>query len=210
MNKIIIAFILLCFTFTAHSQSIEEMKKGLEGPDFVHYLKFILKKQYKVDTINVFSTTSFQGTPDSLAYFGKEGKVYGPYKGRHNNYLVKILQKAPNSFYHISHIVLDTSVFHTKFADSLANNIIRQIRSGAATFAAMAGTYSADNTNAAEGGDLGWLCLDGMLPQLSAAISRHKKGDVFKVWTQTGIHIVTITDGPKQDTGFALMLKIVL
>jgi len=210
VNKIIISFVLLSFSFTTYSQSVEEMKKGLEAPDFIHYLKFTLKKQYKVDTINIFSTTSFQGTPDSLAYFGKVGKVYGPYKGRHNNYLVKILQKAPNSFYHISHIILDTSVFHAKFADSLANKIIVQIRSGAATFEAMAGTYSSDNATAAKGGDLGWLCLDGMLPQLTNAISRHKKGDVFKVWTETGLHIVTITDGPKQDTGFALMLKIVL
>ena len=210
MNKIIISFVLLSFHFAGYSQNIEEMKKGLEAPDFVHYLKFILKKQYKVDTINIFSTTSFQGTPDSLAYFGKEGKVYGPYKGRHGNYLIKILQKAPNAFYHLSHIVIDTSLFNKKFADSIANKIIAQVRAGTTTFEAMAAVYSSDNSNAAIGGDLGWLCLDGMLPQLSNAISRHKKGEVFKVWTKSGLHIVTITDGPKQDTGFALMLKIIL
>ena len=211
MNRIIIALFLFSISFTSYSQNTAQLKKELDTTsDIIHYIKYKLKKPYKIDTIQVISTTSFEGTPDSLAYFGKVGKVYGPYKGRNGSYLIKILQKAPNAFYHVSHILLDTSVFSTKFVDSLANNMIVKIKAGTATFQSMASTYSSDNSNLAKGGDLGWLCLDAMLPQLGKAISRHKKGDVFKVWTESGLHIITITDGPKQDTGFALMLKVIL
>jgi hypothetical protein len=49
-----------------------------------------------------------------------------------------------------------------------------------------------------------------MLPQLDAAIQTHKKGDVFKVWTSMGLHVVTLKDNPKKDTGYALMLRVLL
>jgi hypothetical protein len=211
VNKIIIALALLSISFTGFSQSIAQLKKDLETtPDIVKYIKFQLHKKYKIDTIDVVSTTSFMGTPDSLAYYGKEGKVYGPFKGKENSYLIKILGKAPNTFYHVSHILLDTSIFQPRFADSLAKTIIAKINSGASTFQSMASTYSSDNISSAKGGDLGWLCLSAMLPPLSGSISRHKKGDIFKVWTQGGLHIVTIDDDPKKDTGYALMLKVIL
>jgi len=211
VNKIIIALGLLCISFTSQAQTVAQIKKALETtPNLAHYVKFELYKKYKIDTIAVISISSFEGTPDSLAYYGTVGKVYGPYKGKENSYLIKILQKAPNTFYHISHIMLDTAVFKPKFADSLANKIIRNIKSGTSTFESMASTYSSDNHSAVKGGDLGWLSIDVMLPQLSKSISRHKKGDVFKVWADQGLHIITITDEPKKDTGYALMLKVIL
>jgi hypothetical protein len=37
-----------------------------------------------------------------------------------------------------------------------------------------------------------------------------KKGEVFKVWTRAGLHIIKKLDDPKQDTGFALMLQVFL
>jgi parvulin-like peptidyl-prolyl isomerase len=145
---------------------------------------------------------------DSLAYKGKVGKVYGPWKGA--NYLIKVLAKVPNTFYHVSHILLDTSVFKQNFADSLSTSIINKIKSGASSFEAMASTYSSDNGSAAKGGDLGWFVRGAMLPQLDDAIASHKKGEVFKVWTRAGLHIVTIKDAPKKDNGFALLLRVML
>jgi hypothetical protein len=49
-----------------------------------------------------------------------------------------------------------------------------------------------------------------MLPQLDEAIASHKKGELFKVWTPAGLHIVTIKDNPKKDDGFALILRVIL
>lgn len=196
-------------TTLAKTQSTAQIKKELDTTrDPIGYVKYKLKKKYKIDTVTVMSTTSFLGLADSLAYKGKIGKVYGPFKGA--NYLIKVLAKVPNTFYHVSHILLDTSTFSRKFADSLAGNIITKIKTDSSTFSSMARTYSADNASAAKGGDLGWFIRGAMMPQLDEAIAAHKKGEIFKVWTTAGLHIVTITDNPKKDHGFALLLRVFL
>lgn len=196
-------------TLLARSQSVTQIKKELDTTsDPIGYVKYKLKKRYKIDTVTIISTTSFVSTADSLAYKGKIGKVYGPFKG--SNFLIKVLAKVPNTFYHVSHILIDTSAFSRKFADSLANNIIKKIKANSSSFETMARTYSADNATAIKGGDLGWFIRGAMLPQLDDAIAAHKKGEIFKVWTPAGLHVVTITDNPKKDHGFALLLRVFL
>jgi parvulin-like peptidyl-prolyl isomerase len=193
----------------ASSQSLQQIKKVLDTThDPIGFVKYVLKKKYKIDTITVMSTTSFRGMADSLAYKGKVGKVYGPFKRA--NYLFKILGKAPNTFYHVAHILVDTSTFSRSFADSLASTIISKIKSGNSSFDVMARTYSSDHVSAVKGGDMGWFIRGIMLPQLDAVIATHKKGDVFKVWTPVGLHVVTILDEPKSDAGFVLMLRVYL
>ena len=209
MKKMIVTFLLAAIVFSVNSQSLAVIKKELEAtPDPLGYVKYKMKKKFKIDTVTVVSSTSFMGLADSLAYNGKTGKVYGPFKG--NNVLIKILAKVPNTFYHVSHIVLDTSIFKKQFADSLADKIINRIQSGNSTFPIMAGTYSSDGVSAAKGGDLGWFVRGVMLPQLDAAIATHKKGELFKVWTPAGLHIVTIKDNPKKDNGFVLLLRVLM
>lgn len=186
-----------------------QIKKVLDTTsDPIGFVKYVLKKKYFIDTVTVVSTAQFLGKADSLAYHGKTGRVYGPFKKE--NILVKILAKAPNTFYHVHHILLDTSVFVPAFAESLADTIIAKIRAGSSTFAAQAGIYSADNSSAAKGGDLGWFIKGVMLPQLDKELVKRKKGELFKVWSQAGLHIVSITDNPKEDTGFALLLRVIL
>ncbi len=185
------------------------MKKVLDTTSNpIGYVKYVLKKKYYIDTIPVYSTNSFLGMADSLAYRGKLGKTYGPFKGE--NILVKILYKAPNTFYHVNHILLDTSTFRPRFADSLADAIINKIKAGTTSFAAQASIYSADIPSAAKGGDLGWFVQGVMLPQLDEQLTKRKKGELFKVWTAAGLHIVKIADNPKKDIGFALLLRVLL
>ncbi len=208
--KHLLSFIV--FTLLAcqvKSQTISQIKKELDTTrDPIGYVKYKLKKKYKIDTVTVLSSTSFMGLADSLAYNGKVGKVYGPYKK--GNYLIKVLAKVPNTFYHVSHILIDTATFKPAFADSLADNMIKRIESDSTSFKSMARTYSADNGSSSLGGDLGWFIRGAMLPQLDKAIASHKKGDIFKVWTAAGLHVVTITDNPKKDNGFALLLRVFL
>jgi len=209
MKQLIVTFLFAGMILSAKSQKIAEIKKELATTqDPFGYVKYKLKKKYVIDTITIVSSTSFLGMADSIAYKGKTGKVYGPFKGQ--NILIKILAKLPNTFYHVSHIVLDTSVFKKQFADSLADNIINRIQTGNTSFETMSGTYSADGVSAAKGGDLGWFVRGVMLPQLDQAIASHKKGELFKVWTPAGLHIVTIKDNPKKDDGFALLLRVIL
>ena len=176
--------LLICFNAAAQKKSIASMKKELDsasnGP---LYAKTVLKKQIVIDTVVIQSLTRFQGVVDSLAYHGKVGKTYGPFaKGK---VLVQILAKAPNTFNHVGQIFLDTSVFSKRFADSLATDIIKRIQSGKASFADMAVTYSM-------GGE-------GLV-----------KGDLFKIWSKNGLHIIRKMDDSKQAPGFVLIMKVLL
>ena len=209
MKKLPLVFFLIIFSTTTHSQSLAQVKYILDTTNNpVGFVKYVLKKKYFIDTVAVVCTSSFLGRLDSLAYHGKVGKVYGPFKKE--NILIKILMKAPNTFYHVKHILIDTSLYSRAFAEKLADSIIDRIRTGAASFAEQAGNYSEDNITALKGGDLGWFVRGAMLPQLDEAIAAHKKGDLFKVWTEAGLHIVNIPDDPKKDTGYALLLRVIL
>ncbi len=207
MIKIAAVVTFIAITLSAKCQTTAQIKKELETTkDPIGYVKYKLKKKFSIDTITVMSSTSFMGLADSIAYKGKVNKVYGPFKG--NNVLIKILAKLPNTFYHVSHIVIDTGLFKKEFADSLADNIINRIQTGNTTFESMATTYSADPVSARKGGDLGWFVRGVMLPQLDNGIRTHAKGELFKVWTPAGLHIVTIRDKPKEDDGFVLQLRV--
>jgi hypothetical protein len=209
VKKFLFSLLFTCFLFSGQSQTIAQIKKILDTTSNpIGFVKFVLKKKYFIDTVAVVTTGSFMGKADSLAYKGKTGKTYGPFKGE--NILVKILYKAPNTFFHVNHIVLDTSTYSKSFATALADTIMEKIQSGRSTFASMASTYSADYSSAVKGGDLGWFVRGIMLPQLDDAIAKHKKGELFTVWTAAGLHIVKIADNPKKDIGYALLLRVIM
>jgi parvulin-like peptidyl-prolyl isomerase len=209
LKKTLFCIVLAGLLTAAKSQSLEQIKKVLDTTSNpVGFVKFVLKKKYFIDTIAVLSTSHFLGKADSLAYWGKVGKVYGPFKK--DNILVKVLMKAPNTFYHVRHILLDTSLYRPRYAESLADTIMSRIRSGGKSFAEEAGLYSGDYASARNGGDLGWFVRGVMLPQMDAELDRHKKGDLFKIWSKSGLHIVSIADDPKKDNGYALLLRVIL
>ena len=190
--------------------TISQIKQELEkSPNPVLFAKQILKKRFSIDTIVVTRTQSFNSLADSLAYKGKEKKVYGPFGAPGKRFLVQILSKAPNLFYHISQIFIDTSKFRYRFADSLGNKIIAKLKEDPGSFEQLTRTYSMGG-EAATNGDLGWIARGTFLPQIEHEIEIHKKGDVFRIWSPNGMHIIRKTDDPKQDTGFALMMRVFL
>jgi hypothetical protein len=190
--------------------TIAGMKTELEkSPNPVLYAKQVLKKRFKIDTITVTRTNHFSSLADSLAYTGKPGKVYGPYGGKGSRFLVQILSKAPNLFYRISQIFIDTSVFRYRVADSIGNSILKRLADGSATFEQLAMTYSMGG-EAATHGDLGWIARGIMLPQIEHEVSIRKKGETFKLWSSSGLHIIRKTEEPRQDTGFALVMRVFL
>jgi hypothetical protein len=194
----------------AQKQSINELKSELEkSPNSPLYVKQILKKRFKIDTIVVTRTTVFHSLADSLAYNGKEKKVYGPFAEKGNRFLVQILAKSNNLFYHISQIFIDTTVFNYKYADSLGNRILARISDGSASFEDMAQTYSMGGESVTKG-DLGWVARGVLFPQIEREVAKRKKGEIFKIWTPNGLHIIKKTLEPRQDTGFALMMRIFL
>jgi hypothetical protein len=204
----LIILVLISSATLAQKKTVAQMKAGLQqAQNPLAYARDSLKKRYKLDTIVITRLRNYNGIADSLAYHGQVRKVYGPYeKGK---VLVQVLGKVPNTFNRISQIYLDTAVFSRKFADSLADNIIQRIKSGSASFEQMAQTYSMGGEGTTKG-DLGWVAQGVLIPQVDKAIGQHKKGEIFKVWTAAGLHIIKKTENPKQDHGFALMMRVFL
>ena len=198
---------IFCF---AQKMTIAQMKIELEkSPNSPLYAKQILKKRFKIDTIVVTRTSLFHSMADSLAYHGKIKKVYGPFEQKGERFLVQILAKSPNLYYKVSQIFIDTSLFSRKFADSIGNMIIQKIKDGSTSFEQMARTYSMGGESATSG-DIGWIARGVLMPEIEREIAKRKKDEVFKIWTPNGLHILKRTAEPKQDTGFALVLRVFL
>ena len=212
MKKYILLVFAVAFVFIAQAQkmTVAQMKIELEkSPNSPLYTKQILKKRFKIDTIVVTRTSLFHSLADSLAYTGKIKKVYGPYDQQGSKFLVQVLAKSPNVFYKVSQIFIDTSIFSHKFIDSLGNSIIEKIKNGSTTFEQMAKTYSMGGEGPTEG-DIGWVARGVLMPEIEREIVKRKKGEVFRIWSPNGLHILKRTEEPKQDNGFALILWVFL
>ena len=204
----LVVAIMFVMPVFAQKKTVSQIKMDIEkSGNSPLYVKDVLKKKFKIDTVAILRTSGFRSLFDSLGYHGKVGKVYGPYaKG---TLLVQVLAKAPGSFNRVSQIFLDTSVFSRRFADSLANNIILKVQNHESTFEDMAQTYSMGGEGSTKG-DLGWIAVGALLPPLEKELAKRKKGEIFKVWTTSGLHIIRKSENTKQDHGFALLMRVFL
>lgn len=205
----ILLLFLLHFGILAVAQkmSMSQTKAAIENAQNpVAYVRDQLKLKYKLDTVVITSTSSFAGIADSLAYHGKLRKVYGPFEKK---YLVQVLAKSPNTFNRVSQIFIDTSVFVFKIADSLSKHILSAIYNGTSSFEDMAQLYSMDGAGNRKG-DLGWVAQGALLPEIEKLLAKSKKGQLIKIWSSGGVHIIKKTAEPKQDHGFALLMRILL
>lgn len=208
-------FFLIILTISAlqgYSQpkTMSEIKTEMEkSPNSPLYVKDILKKKFKLDTVVVSRTKNFNSLADSLAYRGTLKKVYGPFNIQGQKFLVQILARLPNTFYRISQIFIDTSVFRYRMADSLGRAILSKLQNHQDSFEHLAQTYSMGGESVTRG-DLGWVARGSIIPAVDKQLSKAKKGDEFMVWSNNGLHIIKVTDGPRQDNGVALMMRVFL
>lgn len=206
----LLVLIFSSLTLFCQKMTITRMKEEIEkSPNPPLYVKDVLKKKFKLDTIMVTRTSHFSSLADSLAYKGKIRKVYGPYTQPGSRFLVQILAKLPNTFYRISQIFIDTSVFRYRVADSLGKSILARINSKQDDFGDLAQTYSMGGESASKG-DLGWVAKGTLLPEIEKELVKRKKNEVFRIWTSNGLHIIKKTEEPRQDNGIALMMRIFL
>ena len=212
MLKYFCLFLLIITSLQGYCQpkTMAEIKTELEkSPNSPLYVKDILKKKFRLDTVVVTRTRNFNSLADSLAYRGVLRKVYGPYTIQGQKFLVQILARLPNTFYKISQIFIDTTVFRYRMADSIGNSIISKVKNHQESFERMAQAYSMGG-EALTQGDLGWVARGSVIPAIDKQLAKSKKGDLFMVWSENGLHIIKLTDGPKQDNGVALMMRIFL
>jgi hypothetical protein len=212
MAKILTLILLIIISLHGYGQpkTISEMKTEIEkSPNSPLYVKDVLKKKFRLDTVVVTRTSHFTTLADSLAYRGILKKVYGPYTIQGQKFLVQILARLPNTFNRISQIFIDTSVFSYHMADSIGKSILTKLKNNQESFERLAQTYSMGGESSTQG-DLGWVAKGSIIPAIDKQLAKSKKGDVFMIWSGNGLHIIKMTDGPKQDNGVALMMRIFL
>lgn len=137
--------------------------------------------------------------PQALADFvktAKVGDVYGPYRDAETfkiSRLVSIAQR-PDSV-KASHILIQTDV---KLADSLMSVV------NASNFAELARQYSQDPGSAINGGDLDWFADGMMVPTFNEACFNGKKGDIVRIESEYGVHIIYIRDKGVPSTKYSI------
>jgi|SRR5579863_1360237 len=212
MLKCLFLITLTISALQGYSQpkTMSEIKTEMEkSPNSPLYVKDILKKKFKLDTIVVSRTKNFNSLADSLAYTGTLKKVYGPFNMQGQKFLVQILARLPNTFYRISQIFIDTTVFRYRMADSLGRSILTKLQNHQDSFEHLAQTYSMGGESVTKG-DLGWVARGSIIPAIDKQLTKARKGDEFMVWSSNGLHIIKLTDGPRQDNGVALMMRVFL
>lgn len=77
-----------------------------------------------------------------------------------------------------------------------ARDIVSRLRKNPKTFATLAKERSKDKGSQANGGDLGWFDLHGMVPEFGAAVEKLAKGSFTEepVKSQFGYHVILLED----------------
>jgi peptidyl-prolyl cis-trans isomerase D len=137
--------------------------------------------------------------PDSLNDFmfsAKAGDTYGPYFYENSYRISKLaeINYLPDSV-RARHILLQVTSQNQGTIMQLADSLINMIKNGV-SFEVIAMTNSIDNS-AQVGGDLGWFREGTMVQPLSDSVFYGKKGEIMKVVTDYGVHIVEIVDQSK-------------
>lgn len=184
-------------------QRVVEMKDDFSNPDIdaaqfvrinsdIPFNSKYLKAEALDDEIRDFATTA------------EEDEVYGPYFEDNTYKLTRLVDEAqmPDSV-RARHILLRQNPQNPGEADQLADSLINLINNGA-NFAELARQYSEDQGSAVNGGDLGWFRQGMMVKPFDDAVFFGDEGDIEKVETQFGTHIIHIQDKGEPTTKYLL------
>ena len=120
-------------------------------------------------------------------------EVFGPYQEEGSFKLAKLLAVGdrPDSV-HARHILVSPNQSRTLLqADTKADSLIKLIKSGT-PFEILAMTNSDDQGSAQLGGDVGWFPEGRMVIPFNNACFSGKKGDIVKIESSFGVHIIEI------------------
>lgn len=133
-----------------------------------------------------------------------EDEVYGPYFEDNTFKLTRLTDVAqlPDSV-RARHILLRQNPQNPNEANEVADSLINLLNNGA-NFATLARQYSEDQGSAVNGGDLGWFRQGMMVKPFDDACFFGDKGDIVKVETQFGTHIIHIQDKGVPTTKYQL------
>lgn len=134
------------------------------------------------------------------------GQVSEPISSPDGTYVLKLLdrkaadQKIIVPQYQTRHILIKTSeVVSADAAKQMIDNLYDRLKAGE-DFATLAATFSNDPGSARDGGSLGWVNLEMMVPEFDTTMKNTAKGQISTPFeTQFGWHILQVTDIRQHD-----------
>ncbi len=127
------------------------------------------------------------------------GEFCQPVEGEYGFHIFKMVEKQ-NDLYHLKQIFVQfrPTAADTQRAKKLADKIYTMLKSGKASFEELAAKYSDDTDSRDLGGDLGWIPVTNLPPDMRSVIDTMKVGSISApVLTQFGYHIIKLIDRKK-------------
>ncbi len=182
-------------------QWIEEMKDDF-GADDIDPAQFVRLNSDVPFNARYFKPGALEPQISDFVTHAQPGDVYGPYFEDDTYKLTRLVDVAqiPDSV-KARHILLRGE--NMQATNQLADSLMNLIKNGA-DFAQLARTYSQDQGSAINGGDLGWFGEGMMVQPFNDAVFFGKKGDLVKVESQFGVHIINIQDQSRPTTKYQL------
>lgn len=148
-------------------------------------------------------STEVSPTIDSILFNSPVGTVIPPYEENGAWHMAKLMDVAsrPDSA-KAEHILVAyagamraaENITRTKFtAEALADSLLLVVRRDKSRLGELALEYSDDGSAKDNNGDLGWFADGQMVPQFNDAVVNNKIGDIVKVETPFGFHIIHVT-----------------
>jgi len=143
---------------------------------------------------------SFSPAIDSMLFSAPVGQVLQPLQDNGMFRIFKVMdrQAKPDSL-KASHILVSyagtpikTATRTREAAAKLADSILNVVQKNGAAFEAMAAVMNDDEGAKTKSGDLGWFADGAMVPEFNEAVLKGAIGDIKKVETQFGYHIIKI------------------
>lgn len=170
---------------------VTNMMKDFSKPD-VDAVQFINLNSDEPFSNRNHRAAEFSSEIESFVTTAKPGEVYGPYLEDNAYKATRLIEvnQLPDSV-RARHILIQGASLEdaNKEADSLMNLIKR-----GTDFATLARKHSQDQGSAINGGDLDWFTEGTMVKPFNDAAFNGKKGDVVKVESDFGVHIIQIQD----------------
>ena len=208
------------FSVSPSKADVEKIEKE------IHQLKTeFAKAENSIEFVNLNSIEIYQAIDykptklepqiDTLMFAADSGFVYGPYVVGNKYKLAKLVDiKQKSDSVKARHILIqptDENMTREQF-DALVDSVYNMVDNGG-DFYVLAAQFSADKKSAMVGGDLGWFTEGTMMPPWSPVCDQFcfdgKTGDLGKVNSQFGVHIIKIEDQsePTKRVNVAFVVK---
>lgn len=124
----------------------------------------------------------------AFAFGPGRDSLYGPVLENDIYTMARVadVQVRPDSI-DVRHILLPAG------QNAAADSIVAAIKSGTTSFEAAAMQNSMDTQTSLQGGDLGTLPVEALMPEMAAPMLQARVGEVVKVNSAAGIHIMEVT-----------------